>query len=752
MIVEYTIDKNGTTIHKLWRDEATHKRNEEIVRDYTPYFFIESPQESKYHTLEGIPVGKKYAQYPFDIKEMKEMYKHYEADLSHTDKYVLDNMSLPLGHDYLRTIYLDIETYTHAGEPFPDQEEAPHRICLICLYDTVTEKYYTFDNDDEYELLMDFADFVRDADPDVLTAYNSDFDFATIYNRMTKLFIDPKILSRFNYTRYDPRFGVSISGIDLLDLLVLYKRLHAGELESFALNSVGEYELGIKKIDTGNDLPGDMIDKGLKKELEEYCLRDVELMVKLDEKMKIIEFYHLLQRTAGLSSIGAAVSNSRIHDMLILRKAHARNIILPSKEVREKTEVVGARVLDPVPGLHTDVAVLDVVGLYSNIFLTTNAGYETVSRTPRNDSVLIKTDNHSLYVDQSNKSLWCEVLEDLIDERMKHKKAMQAATVDTDEYEFHHTNQFAIKTLIASAYGVSNFRNFRLYSSDVSDIITFMGREMNKWMQGIVEKEGYTCVGGDTDSLFVSMGSPSVSVAINLADIVNNTWLDMLANMGISLDSHSFELEFDAMYSRFFSVSAKKRYAGKYSFKNGEVADGVKIVGFQFKRSDTTKLTKKLQETVFDIILTSPVEDVSKDVKSEIKRAIIELPTTNTYDIGIPHGFKKDPEDYGIQTIYTKGAIYSQKHLGMGGCNMVKPLFYSIKRVKPDSDFPHTESIGIDPSISNQMEILKTNFDIDLKAIEEKIIRKPMELILEALDTDYDEIVTGTKQKSLFDF
>lgn len=752
MIVEYTINQNATTIHKLWRDGPTHERKEEIIRDYSPYFFIESPQERKYHTLEGIPVGKKYARYPFDIKEMKEAFNHYEADLSHTDRYVLDNMTLPLGHDYLRTVYLDIETYTHAGEPFPDQEEAPHRICLICLYDTVTEKYYTFDNDDEYELLMDFTDFIRDVDPDVITAWNSDFDFATIYNRMIENSIDPKILSRFGYSSYDPHFGVRVSGVDLLDLLILYKKLNAGELESFALNNVAQHELGMEKIDTGHELPGDMLDNGRHTELIEYCLRDVELMVLLDQKMKIIEFYHLLQRTAGLSSISGAVSNSKIHDMLILRKAHDRNIILPSKEVREKTEVVGARVLDPVPGLHTDVAVLDVVGLYSNIFLTTNAGYETVSHTPREDSILIKTDNRSLYIDQSKKSLWCEVLEDLIDERMKHKKAMQAAIVDTDEYEFHHTNQFAIKTLIASAYGVSNFRNFRLYSSDVSDIITYMGREMNKWMQGIVEKEGYACVGGDTDSLFVSMGSPSISAAINLSDIVNKTWGDMLASLGISLDAHSFELEFDAMYDRFFSVSVKKRYAGHYVYKNGDIADDIKIVGFQFKRSDTTKLTKRLQEKVFDIILTDPIVDVTNNVKSEIGKVIANLPTVDIYDIGIPHGFKKNPEDYGIQTIYTKGAIYSLKHLGMGDFNVTKPLFYSIKRVKPDSNFPHTESIGIDPSDFNQMEILKSNFDLDIKAIEMKIIRKPMELILEALDTDYDEIVTGTKQSSLFSF
>lgn len=751
MIVEYTINQNGTTIHKLWRDGPTHKRREEIDHNYLPHFFVESPQESSYHTLEGIPVQKKYARYPWEIKDMKEIFNHFEADLSHTDKYVLDNMTLPLGYDYLRTIYLDIETYTHAGEPFPDQEEAPHRICLICLYDTVTEKYYTFDNDDEYDLLMDFVDFIRDVDPDVITAWNSDFDFATIYNRMIQNSIDPKILSRFGYSSYDPHFGVRVSGVDLLDLLILYKRLNAGELESFALNNVAQHELGMEKIDTGHELPGDMFDNGHRAELIEYCLRDVELMVLLDQKMKIIEFYHLLQRTAGLSSISGAVSNSKIHDMLILRKAHDRNIILPSKEVREKTEVVGGRVLDPVKGIHENVAVLDIVGMYVNIFKTLNVGYETVSRNPQGNPVKIVTDTETLYIDQDKKSLWVEVLDDLMEERAIYKTAMKNSHVDSDEYELNYQKQFAIKTLIASAYGVSNFRNFRLYSHRVSNIITFMGREMNKHMEKIVNNLGYNCVYGDTDSIFVE-GVEGSDAAFTLEGVVNNSWDGMLSDMGINVSSTNMEIEFDAFYDRIFFTSVKKRYAGHYTFKNGESADGVKIAGFQTKRSDTAKITKVLQTDVLNIILNDPISEVEKNVTSRIKATLDTIESSDYLDIGIPKGFKKNPKDYVNQNLNTKAVIYSQEHLGMGNINVVKPLIFSVKRVKPDSEFPTTKTVAIDPVDSNQLQIVIDNFDLDWDEIILKTVEKPLEKILDAFDINLMDVKTGNKQASLFSF
>ena len=751
MIVEYTTTQNSTTIRKFWRDSATHERNMEVVTDYTPYFFIKSQEEQVNHTLGGVPVEKKFANHPWDIKEIKDLYENYESDIQHTQRYMLDKMELPLPNDYLRTLYIDIETYTHAGEPFPDQETAPHRICLICAYDNLTEQYYTFDDDDEYELLTKFAAFVRDADPDVMTAWNSDFDFATIYNRMTQNFMNPKTLSGLNYVTYDPRFGVRIAGMDTLDLLFLYKRLHFGELDSFALNSVGAHELGLTKIDTGSELPGDMLDSGKKQELEDYCLRDVEIMVKLDQKMKIIEFHHLLQRLSGLPNITAATSNSRIHDALILRKAHARNLILPSKEMQEKVTVVGGRVLDPIKGIHEDVAVLDIVGMYVNIFKTLNVGYETVSRYPRGNSVKVETDTGTLYIDQDKKSLWVEVLDDLMEERAKYKNAMKESHVGSDEYEFNHQNQFALKTLIASAYGVSNFRNFRLYSHDVSNIITFMGREMNKHMENVVNNEGYSCVYGDTDSIFVK-GVKDAQNALELETIVNDSWDGMLATMGIDVSSMNMEIEFDAFYDRIFFTDVKKKYVGHYTFKNGEDADGVKIAGFQTKRSDSAKATKILQEDVINIILTSPIPDVEKNVTSRVKETLDTIKTMDYLDIGIPKGLKKDPRNYGIQNLYTKAVIYSQDNLGMGNINVVKPLIFSVKRVKPDSNFPDTKSIAVDPSDANQLQVVKDNFDLDWDKIEEKVVENPMEKILDVFGINLSGIKSGNKQSSLFSF
>ena len=536
----------------------------------------------------------------------------------------------------------------------------------------------------------------------------------------------------------------------MLDILQLYKKLHFGELESFSLNSVAEYELGLQKIDTG-ELPGDMLDNGRRKELIEYCLRDVEIMVELDKKMQIIDFYHLIQKMSGLPDLESAMSNSRVHDHLILRKAHEGGIVLPSKQHSEKIKIEGARVIDPVKGLHEDVAVMDIVGMYVNIFRTTNAGYETVTSYETPNSIPIETDSETVYVSQDKKSLWVEVLEDLMKERLKYKGLMKESSLDSPEYKLYSQRQFALKTLIASAYGVSSFSNFRLYNHHVGNIITYVGREMNKHMENVAIEKGYTCVYGDTDSVFIK-GTKNVLEALELESAINNTWDEFLRNLNIKASSEYLDLEFDALYDRIFFTDVKKRYAGHCTFKNGEAADSVKIAGFQTKRSDSSKITKELQTDVLNIILNDPIPDVEKNVSRRIKRAFDDVREYKLSEIGIPRGFKKDPREYAVQNIFTKGVIYSQEYMNMGSIDIIKPLIFSVKRNKPHSKLPGTKSVAIDPADEGQFQLFRDNFYIDWDIMIPKLIVKPVEKILDAFNLNVADVKAGNKQSTLFGF
>ena len=749
MIVEYTTYKNQPVIFKLFRTDPTEKREREIITDFRPYFYIESEGDTEMKTLEGVSVEKKYTRNPYDIPQIRDEFEHFEADIPYTDRYVLDTMDLPLVDDYLRVLYLDIETYTRSGQSFPDQEHARDPICMICVYDNLTEQYHTFGDGNEVQLLKDFAAFIKEANPDVITAWNSDFDFGTIYNRMKKCHLNTNILSPLNYVSYD-KWGIKISGVDTLDLLKLYKNLHFGELDSFALNSVGEHELGLKKIDT-HMLPGDMLDKGLKKELEEYCLRDVEIMVELDKKMKIIDFYHLLQRISGASSIGGAQSFSKIFDLLMIKKAHNRNIVLPTGGTHEKTDIVGARVLDPVKGLHANVAVLDIVGMYVNIFKLLNLGYETVGTFPSNNCVTVKTDTETLYVNQEKKSLWVEILDDIMEERLKYKKLMLDSRIDSPEYELYYQEQYAMKTLIAAAYGVSNFRHFRLYNYRVSAIITFIGREMNKFMEKIANESGYKTIYGDTDSIFVE-GLESVEDSLKLESVINNSWKRFLNELEIDADPSVLSIEFDALYDRLFFTEAKKRYAGHYVYKNGEETDSTKIVGFQTKRSDSSAFTKELQTKILDIILNDPIPDVERNISKLIKKSYDIVRDIDLLKVGIPKGFGKKPETYKIQNLNTKAVIYSQKYLGLAQIELVKPLVFSIKRNKPHSKLPATKSVAIDPEDKSQMQLLVDNFYIDWDIMIPKLIERPTEKILNAFSLNVADVKAGNRQANLFNF
>ena len=75
-----------------------------------------------------------------------------------------------------------------------------------------------------------------------------------------------------------------------------------------------------------------------------------------------------------------------------------------------------------------------------------------------------------------------------------------------------------------------------------------------------------------------------------------------------------------------------------------------------------------------------------------------------------------------------------------------------MKRTKPDSEFPTTKTVAIDPVDSNQLQIVIDNFDLDWDEIILKTVEKPLEKILDAFDINLMDVKTGNKQASLFSF
>lgn len=753
MLIETQTIKNKPILIKLWRDSPTNERQFKIITDYRSYFFVETDEKSEYKTINDENLKKIEVYNPYDINDLKTQYDQtFESDVSYQHKYILDNIKVPMKKGWNRILYWDIETNTSKEDSFPDPNKAPHEIIEIGCYDNLEKKYYHFTtkHQTESEMLKEFINYTKKCNFDIWCAWNSSFDEITLYQRLIKNKINPNFISPLNYTSYNRNYGVKIKGIALIDLLEFYKKLHFSQLESFSLNSVASYELNKEKIHT--ELPGDLLKQNRWNELIQYCERDVQLMVELDNKMNIIDFYYNLHLFAGTSSI-EKTGFSTIHDLLLLRKAHKKGIYLPSRISIESEQIKGGHVVPPISGLHEHVGTFDINAMYINIIRTLNLGFENITTFPTNNSIKIKTDDNSeFYIDQSKKTLWVEVIEDLVKERTKYKNLMHKEKVDSEKYKLYDIKQRMYKHLLASIYGVSNFASFRNYNYKFSKIITFFGREMNFYMQKFAKSQEYQVISGDTDSIHIKEIN-SVKEGQMFEEKMNNSWDDFLKSLNLeTVSSKYLKVEFEALYDRFFITNAKKRYVNHYIYKDGSEADGINIKGFGLKRSDISKFSKKFQENIFNIILKDPISEINKNLANLYRKLKKDVITVPLIEIGIPKGFSKDPRDYKVQNLNTKAVIYSQKYLGLADIRSTKPLIYSVKRMQKGSKLPFTESIAIDPESEDQLKLLKENFIIDYNKMIPKLIDKQIEEIFKSLGTSLEEASSRTKQKSLFDF
>ena len=201
--------------------------------------------------------------------------------------------------------------FTQTSE-FPDAQQAKYPINVITLYSTLQEKFFTWglhqpfntqDNvnyyqfDNEETLLEHFIDYWTSNYPDVISGWNLfGFDLPYIINRISSLLGEDvaKRLSPVNsmYYRDDvvTVYGKSVGkwivhGLTCLDYMDLYKKFHQGESPSYALNFVGEKELGIGKVKyNATDLSTLAITDW--QTFVDYNIQDVNILVELDKKLQ----------------------------------------------------------------------------------------------------------------------------------------------------------------------------------------------------------------------------------------------------------------------------------------------------------------------------------------------------------------------------------------------------------------------------------------------------------------------------------
>jgi DNA polymerase elongation subunit (family B) len=110
----------------------------------------------------------------------------------------------------------------------------------------------------------------------------------------------------------------------------------------------------------------------------EYNIIDVELVDRLEDKMKLIELA-LTMAYDGKVNYEDVFSQVRMWDTIIYNYLKKRNIVIPPKIKSEKTDkYAGAYVKEPVPGIYDWILSLDLTSLYPSLIMQYSISPETL--------------------------------------------------------------------------------------------------------------------------------------------------------------------------------------------------------------------------------------------------------------------------------------------------------------------------------------------------------------------------------------
>jgi len=463
----------------------------------------------------------------------------------------------------------------------------------------------------EIEMIDGFLKLFKELDPFIIYAWGGDhFDFPYIYNRL-KMYGKEKKLSNYGSVEFKTKVfdngqvmnSLKSDGHYFVDMLDTYKKFVYKNVSDYKLDTIAEIEISEKKVDysnyntfkdfyegnyriTGNETVDQkntkiyklkkMMDEG---KVPENKIADVQKYIK-DKSVSEFLWYAIkdaivlkgihdkIQFTKLMMSIGETMG-TQFKDIMGTLQPWAIYIgntiykdkkVLPPSVKRERENIVGGYVKDPIVGKHSWVYSLDFTSLYPNLMRAYNLSPEKMKdinefndpeftelyakiNHQNEDKVLELSDDFwekisekarkynvsvcfgGAITDNNGEGFIPELVGGIFKQRKIHKKLMlkykdlanKSSGDEKEKYlemvQLEDINQQAQKILINALYGAIAHEGFILFHDKLARSITGMGRltikitsenvsdYMSKAFNYPKEK---IWVYGDTDSAYLS--------------------------------------------------------------------------------------------------------------------------------------------------------------------------------------------------------------------------------------------------------
>jgi len=712
---------------------------------YTPTLFLLSNKPTDFKNLEGEYLEPMKFE---NIREARDFIKRYEevknfriyGNNSFAYSFIADEFKgmIDWKIEDLSIAVIDIEVGSENG--FPDPYQATEPITAICVkymngmtYVWGCGDYNNERNDvtyikcrDEYDLCKKFLDFWHENAPDVISGWNIKFfDIPYLVNRFQKLFdenvykkLSPwslinsrnVIVNNKNFVAYD------MIGISVLDYIELYRWYAPGgrSQESYRLDNIANVEIGESKLSYDEfDSLHALYRLNFQKFID-YNIKDVELIFKLENKLKLIE----LGLTLGYdtkTNFEDIFAQTRMWDALIYNYLLSKNIIVPPKEEKFKGEAFeGAFVKDPQVGKHNWIASFDLNSLYPHLMMQYNISPETLvepsnytdemrniisSGVDVNKMLNRNIDLSALkdvtitpngqYFRTDIQGFLPKMLEEMYEDRKKFKKLMIQAKkeyeIENDEVKKleiynrisrYDNLQLAKKVSLNSAYGALGSKYFRFYDLRMALAVTLAGQlsirwiegELNRYLNKLLKTENDYVIAADTDSIYLNLG-PLVNKVYSGEKEVNQviSFMDKVCEDKIQpfIDAsyqnlasyvHAYDQKMQMKREALADKgiwTAKKRYIlNIYNNEGVQYKEPkMKVMGLEMIKSSTpAAIREKMRESI-KIMMQGTEEDIHVFI-ADFKETFKQLPPE---DISFPRGMNGLKEYSDSVSLYKKG-------------------------------------------------------------------------------------------------
>ena len=558
---------------------------------FHPTMFIPAKEKSKFRTLDGLYVEPIK---PGNIPETRSFINQYQGvggfEIFGNSDFVYQFIGSKYGgevdYDFskIKVANIDIECESEHGFPKPD--DADEKINAITVdfngwiyvfglgkfnlaespYDG---KLRQFQFETEEELLESFLSTWEFESPDIVTGWNVRFfDIPYLVNRITKVLgktsakrLSPwKFLKERNVKKMNRENQTyEIAGVSTLDYYELYQTFTYVNQESYRLDHIAFVELGENKLSYDEyDSMSTFYKKDFQKFIE-YNVKDVELISKLEDKMKLLELAVSLAYSAKVNYMDV-FGQVRTWDSIIYHYLMEHNIVIPPKSVGNKdSQYAGAYVKEPIVGMHDWVVSFDLNSLYPHLIMQYNISPETKINMPQEyaitpGSVLrdsdvsreafgrLKEKNYSIAANgtcytKEHQGFLPALMEKMYKERKMYKGKMieaqklqqQIPKMNMPNLGRHALNekckndiakynnfQLVRKIQLNSAYGAIGNEWFRYYDTDLAEAITLSGQLSIQWIanklnvflnETVGTKDYDYVVASDTDSVYLRLGN-----------------------------------------------------------------------------------------------------------------------------------------------------------------------------------------------------------------------------------------------------